>query len=44
MEVVKRILTFAMDNCVLLRLWQVPMGMDILLPVLTVYMILWNKL
>lgn len=29
---------------VLLRLWQVPMGMDILLPVLTVCMILWNKL
>ena len=25
-------------------LWQVPMGMDILLPVLTVCMILWNKL
>ena len=29
---------------VLLHLWQVPMGMDILLPVLTVCMILWNKL
>ena len=32
------------NGVVLLRLWQVPMGMDILLPVLTVYMILWNKL
>lgn len=32
------------NGVVLLRLWQVPMGMDILLPVLTVCMILWNKL
>ena len=32
------------NGVVLLHLWQVPMGMDILLPVLTVCMILWNKL